>query len=104
MSVSSKSCSLHTSTAIDTQHLAIDPFAILAGQEAHDASNVNGQTDAMQGRPSSSKLVHLLIAQLVAVGNVLAAHGMVHVRLDAAGRHGVDRDLFVLEVYARQMI
>nr|POE98246.1 hypothetical protein CFP56_64839 [Quercus suber] len=43
-------------------------------------------------------LVHLVIAEVLAVGDVLAAHGVVHVGLDAAGGDGVDGDLLVTAV------
>ena len=45
-------------------------------------------------------LVDTVVVELVAVGDVLPADGMVHVGLDAAGRDGVDRDLLVAKVCA----
>jgi len=43
-------------------------------------------------------LINTLVVQLVAVGDVLPADGVVHVGLDAAGSDGVDGDLLVAEV------
>ena len=46
----------------------------------------------------SSYLVNTLVIKLLAVGNVLPAHGMVHVGLDAAGRDRIDGNFLVAEI------
>lgn len=113
---------LHASGAVDAEHLAVDPLSILGRQEAHNAGDVDRQADAVQRRPragileeeravsflgsdtttsmsvSRAYLVHLVVRQVRAVGDVLPAHGVVHVRLDAAGGDGVDGDLLIAEV------
>lgn len=43
-------------------------------------------------------LIYTLIVELVSVGDVFAAHGVVHVGFDAARRNGVDGDLLVAKV------
>jgi hypothetical protein len=51
--------------------------------------------------PQSRKRAHLidtLVVELITAGDVLLAHSMVHVGLDAAGSDSVDRDLLVTEV------
>lgn len=45
-----------------------------------------------------SYLINALVAQLVTVRDILAAHSMVHIGLDAAGGDNVDGDLLVAEV------
>lgn len=46
----------------------------------------------------STHLIDLVVGELVTIGNVLAAHGVVHVGLDAPGRNAVDSDLLVAAV------
>ena len=89
---------LHASGAINADDLAIDPLAILTGQEGGDAGNINGHADAVGGRPGGGILVDLLIGQVLAVGDVLLADLLVHVGLDAAGGDDVDGDLLVAAV------
>ncbi len=90
----------HTSTPIDTQNLTIDPLAVLRGQESDNTSNVLRLADTEMRRPGGGVGVDLLVAQVVAVRNVLLAHGVVHVRLDPARRDAVDRDLLVAAVWS----
>ncbi len=40
---------LHAGTAVDADGLAVDPLAVLGGEEAHEPRDVDGQTDAVQG-------------------------------------------------------
>ena len=51
------------------------------------------------GGPCAGVLVDLVVGELVATGNVLAAHGVVHVGLDATGSNAVDSDLLLTGVY-----
>ena len=46
-------------------------------------------------------LVNTLVIELVTVGDVLSANGVVHVRLDAAGGDGIYSNLLVAEVWPR---
>lgn len=89
---------LHASSAINTKDLAVDPFTILTGQESGDARNINWHTHSVHGRPCSRILINLLIVQVLAVGDVLLAHGVVHVSLDTTGGDGVDGDFLVAAV------
>lgn len=54
-----KLCFLHASGAIDANDLAVDPLAVLGREEANDAGNVDGETDAVEGRPGGSVLDRL---------------------------------------------
>ena len=47
---------LHAGRTVDANDLAVDPLAILRREEAHDAGNVDGQTDAVERRPGGSIL------------------------------------------------
>jgi len=89
---------LHTSATVNADDLAVDPFAILGCEEADDAGDIDGQTDTADGRPGGGVLVDLVVVEVDAVGNVLAADGVVHVGLNAAGGDDVDGDLLVAEV------
>lgn len=84
---------LHASSAIDTDDLAVDPVTVTGGKEADDTGNVDGLTDTAVGGPCGGVLIDLVVAELVTIGNVLTAHGVVHVGLDSTGGNGVDGDL-----------
>lgn len=47
---------LHACSAVDAEDLAVDPLAVLRSEEADDTSNVDGETNTVQGRPASSEL------------------------------------------------
>lgn len=47
---------LHARGTIDADDLAVDPFAVLGGEEADDAGNVDWLTHAVHWRPSSGVL------------------------------------------------
>jgi hypothetical protein len=53
---------------------------------------------ALIEKDERSYLVDALVVELLAVGDVLPAHGVVHVGLDATGGDGIDSDLLVAEV------
>jgi hypothetical protein len=89
---------LHARRAIDAKNLSVDPFAILRSKEADDTRNIDRKADPVQWRPASGILIDTLVIQLGAVRNVLAADGVVHVRLDASGGNGVNSDLLVTEI------
>lgn len=88
----------YTSSTVDTNDLSIDPLTVLGGQEGGDSGDVDGHADAVHGGPGGGVLVDLLVVEVLAVGDVLLAHGVVHVGLDAAGGDGVDGDLLVAAV------
>ncbi len=48
---------LHARSAVDADHLAVDPLAVLRDQEADDTGDVDGETDAVQRGPASGVLV-----------------------------------------------
>jgi hypothetical protein len=89
---------LHASGTVNADDLAVDPLAVLGSEEADDAGNVDGLTDALHGRPGLGVLVDLVVAELLSAGDVLAADLVVHVGLDAAGGDAVDGDLLVAGV------
>ncbi len=95
---SKKSRLLHAGGAVDADDFAVDPLAVLAGQESGDAGDVDGHTHTVHGGPGGGVLVDLFVGQVLAVGDVLLADGVVHVGLDAAGGDGVDGDLLVAKV------
>lgn len=78
--------------------LAVDPVTILGRQEGNNASNVDGLTDTVAGRPGGGVLVDLVVVHLVSTGDVLLAHSVVHVGLDSTGGNAVDSDLLVTAV------
>ena len=50
------------------------------------------------GRPCAGVLVDLVVAELLASGNVLAADSVVHIGLDATGGNAVDCDLLLTSI------
>jgi hypothetical protein len=48
---------LHASSAVDADHLAVDPLAILGREEADDTGDIDRETDAVERRPASGVLV-----------------------------------------------
>lgn len=89
---------LHACSTVNADDLSVDPIAILRGEEADDAGNVNGLTDTVVRRPCASILVDLVVAELITSGNVLAADSVVHVGLDATGGDTVDCNLLFASV------
>jgi hypothetical protein len=53
-------CSLHASSAVNANDLAIDPLAVLGGKEANDTGNVDGLADTVHWGPGSGVLNKLL--------------------------------------------
>lgn len=51
--------SLHACGAVDADDLAVDPLAVLRGEEADNAGDVDGLADAVHGGPSSGVLLGL---------------------------------------------
>lgn len=47
---------LHARGAVDAEDLAVDPLAVLGGEEADDAGNVDGKTDAVERGPAGGEL------------------------------------------------
>ena len=89
---------LHAGCAVDAEDLADDPVAVLGREEADDTGNVDGLADTVARRPRLGVLVDLVVGELVTTGDVLAAHCVVHVGLDATGCDAVDSDLLVSTV------
>lgn len=90
---------LHACGAINAENLSIDPLAILRSEERDNAGDIEGLTDTPQGRPGGGILVNLLVGEGLAFGDVLAAHFVVHVGLDAAGSNTVDSDLLLASIW-----
>lgn len=76
----------------------VDPFTVLACQEADHASDVDGLADAVEWGPGAGILVDLVVGELLTTGDVLAADLVVHVGLDATRGDAVDGDLLVTAV------
>jgi hypothetical protein len=89
---------LHASSTVNANDLSIDPVTVLGGKEADNAGNVYWLTNTVVRRPSACVLIDLVVAELVAIGNVLAADGVVHVSLDATGGNAVDGDLLLTSI------
>lgn len=106
--------------AVNTNHLAVNPATVVGSQEANNTGNVDGETDTVERRPGSgvlcaelvnssrgrqnsivvlTYLVDALVVEVGTAGDVLAADGVVHVRLDTTGGNAVDSDLLVTEVW-----
>ena len=58
---------LHASSSVDAQNLAVDPAAVIRGEEADHASDVDRQADTMHRRPACSVLVSLLVGKIEAI-------------------------------------
>ena len=84
--------------AINTDDLAVDPATILRSEEAEDASDIEGLTDASKRGPGSGILVDLVVGEVGSTGDVLTADGVVHVGLDATRGNAVDSDLLVTSI------
>jgi hypothetical protein len=88
----SKKARLHASSAINADDLSVDPVTVLRSKEADDTGNVYWLADTVVRGPCAGVLVDLVIGELLTTGNVLAAHCVVHVGLDATGCNAVDGD------------
>lgn len=89
---------LHASSTVNTNDLAVDPVTILGSEEADHTGNVNRLANAHVWRPGHGVLINLFVIQLVATRDVLAAHGVVHVSLDATGGNAVDSNLLLTSI------
>ena len=89
---------LHHGVAVNTDDLAVDPATILRSEEAEDASDIEGLTDASKRGPGSGILVDLVVGEVGSTGDVLTADGVVHVGLDATRGNAVDSDLLVASI------
>lgn len=94
----SNSNRLHAGSAVNANDLSVDPVTVLRGEEADDAGNVEGLTDTVVGRPCAGVLVDLVVAELIASGNVFTADSVVHIGLDATGGNAVDSDLLLTSI------
>ena len=89
---------LHAGSTVNANDLSVDPVTVLGGKEADNAGNVYWLSNTVVRRPCLCVLVDLVVAELLAAGNVLAADGVVHVGLDATGSDTVDSDLLLTSV------
>jgi len=89
---------LHACRTVNANDLSVDPVTILRSQEADNAGNVYWLSNTVVRGPSACKLVDLVIGQLVTAGNVLAAYGVVHVRLDTTWGYAVDGNFLLAGV------
>ena len=55
-SLKTQRTSLHACGAVDAEDLSVDPFTVLAGEEADDTGDVDGETDAGEGGPGGGVL------------------------------------------------
>jgi hypothetical protein len=88
----SKTTRLHASSAVNANDLSVDPVTVLGSKEADDAGDVYWLANTVVRGPCAGVLVDLVVGELVTTGNVLAAHGVVHVGLDTTGCNAVDGD------------
>jgi hypothetical protein len=91
----SKTNRLHASGTVDADNLSVDPVTVLGSKEADDAGDVYWLTNTVVRGPCACELVNLVVGELVTIGNVLAADGVVHVGLDTTGCNAVDSDLLL---------
>lgn len=89
---------LHAGGTVNANDLAVDPLTVLGGEEADDTGNVDWLADTGHWGPGGSVLVDLVVAEVLAVWNVLTADSVVHVSLDATWGDSVDSDLLVTAV------
>ena len=89
---------LHAGGTVNANDLSVDPLTILGGEEADDTGNVDWLTDTVHWGPGGGVLVDLLVGEVLSVGNVLLADGVVHVGLDTTWGDAVDSDLLVTAV------
>ena len=89
---------LHASSTINAEDLSVHPVTVLGCEEANDTGNIKGLTDTLVRRPSAGILVDLIVSEFVAAWDVLAAHSLVHVCLDATGGNPVDSDLLLTSI------
>jgi hypothetical protein len=93
-----KPSALHASSTVNANDLSVDPVTVLGGKEADNAGNVHWLANTVVRGPSACILVDLVVAELVATGNVLAAYSVVHVGLDTTGCYTVDCDLLLASI------
>lgn len=94
----SNSNRLHAGSAVNADDLSVDPVTVLRREEANNAGNIDGLTNTVVGRPCAGVLVDLVVAELLATGDVLAADSVVHIGLDTTGSNAVDGDLLLTSV------
>jgi hypothetical protein len=82
-------------TSVNANDLSVDPLAVLGGEEANDAGNVNGLANTVVWGPCRGVDINLIVAHLLSTWDVLFAYGVVHVGLDATWGDAVDSDLLV---------
>lgn len=90
---------LHTSSTVNANNLSVDPVTVLGGKEADDAGDIYWLANTVVGRPCAGVLIDLVVTELVTSGDVLAAHGVVHVSLDASRCYAVDSNFLLSGIY-----
>jgi hypothetical protein len=85
-------------TSVNADDLSVDPLAVLGGEEANNAGNVHGLSNTVVWGPCCGVNIDLVVAHLLTSGNVLLAHGVVHVSLDTTWSNAVDSDLLVTSI------
>lgn len=96
--MNAKHC-LHASSTVNANDLSIDPIAVLGSKEANNAGNVYWLTNTIVWRPSACKLINLVVGELLASWDVLAADSVVHVGFDATRSNAVDSDLLFASIW-----
>jgi hypothetical protein len=91
--------SLHASSTVNTNDLAVDPVTVFRGKEGDHAGDVYWLANTVDRRPCLGVLVDLVVGELVTTGDVLAADSVVHVGLDATGGNAVDSDLLLTSIW-----
>jgi hypothetical protein len=90
---------LHASSTVNANDLAVHPVTIHGSEEADHTGDIDRLTNTVARRPCHGILVDLLVAELVTSRNVLAAHSVVHIGLDATGGNTVDSNLLLTSIW-----
>jgi hypothetical protein len=95
---------LHTSSTVDAEDLSVHPVAVLRREEANDAGNIKGLADTVVWRPGAGILIDLIVGERLAPRDVLTAHSLVHIGLDATRGDAVDSDLLLASIWSMLVI
>jgi hypothetical protein len=95
---------LHASSTIDAEDLSVHPVTVLRREETNNAGNIKGLTDTVVWRPGAGILVDLIVGELFASRDVLAAHSLVHVGLDTTRGDTVDGNLLLTSIWSMSVV
>lgn len=95
---------LHASSTVDAEDLSVHPIAVLRREEANDAGNIKGLADTVVGRPGAGVLIDLIVGEGLASRDVLTAHSLVHIGLDATRGDAVDSNLLLASIWSMLVI